>query len=216
VLCACLESQCESIRVGSVAATTESVSGGQRAAQVGGGVVMRPYRIISGGQTGADLGGLRAGRALGYIPGETLGGWMPRNFKNELGMRAWMAGMYGMREHAAEQYTPRTVANLMEADITLVFGDFRSPGSRQTVNLCERNGKLYFINPTVPVIAGVYRATDKINFTVNIAGNRESGNRGIEAYVYHVLLEAWAREDQRDLLAAAPLPNPLPRLIFPE
>jgi hypothetical protein len=47
---------------------------------------------------------------------------------------------------------------------------------------------------------------------VNIAGNRESVNRGIEAYVYRLLLEAWAREDQRELLRAAPWPDPLPKL----
>ncbi len=169
---------------------------------------MTPARLISGAQCGADLGGLRAAAALGI----QTGGFCPRNARTELGDRVWLIGRYGLTETPSRDYRPRTLLNIQSADVTLVFGEVQSVGSRLTVETAERAGKPVFINPSVDVVRGVWRASDKSAFTVNIAGNRESSNRGIEAYVYRLLLEAWAREDQQGLLKAAPWPDPLPKL----
>lgn len=167
---------------------------------------MRPTRIISGGQTGADLAGLRAGKALG-IP---TGGWMPKNFRNELGVRGWMREQFGMQEHASPHYNPRTLANVKDADVTLIFGTCATPGTRVTLNYCNALRKVRLVNPTP---SQLFALCGEYQLVVNVAGNRESGNRGIEAYVYRLLIEAWARPEQIDALRrAAPWPDPLPRL----
>lgn len=172
---------------------------------------MRPTRIISGGQTGADLGALRAGKALGYVPGETLGGWMPRGFKNELGERPWMHEQFGMQEHASPQYQPRTSANIQEADVTLIFGERHSPGSKLAIAYVAGFKKPWYLNPPPFDDPRWIIACD--GKVVNVAGNRESGNRGIEAYVYRVLIEAWGTPEQKDrLVKCAPWPDPLPTL----
>lgn len=167
--------------------------------------IMTPDRLISGGQTGADLAGLRAGRAL-QIP---TGGTMPCGFKTELGPRPWMATMYGMVEHHSPLYQPRTKVNVQAADVTFVFGETTSPGSKLTLSFLGGLRKLYAVNPTVAEI----QAWNLAGRHVNIAGNRESSNRGIEAYVYRLLIEAWAEGERLEALrGAAPWPDPLPRL----
>lgn len=168
----------------------------------------RPARIISGGQTGADMGGLRAGYALG-IP---TGGTMPRLFRNERGFQPWMHKRYGMVQHASPQYQPRTRMNIVEAQLTVVFGDLRTPGTYLTVQIATELGARWLVNPTIAQL----QAVDP-TWTVNIAGNRASGNWGIEAYVYRQLIEAWALPEQVDhLRACAPWPDPLPRLTHME
>lgn len=168
----------------------------------------RPARIVSGAQTGADEGALRAAAALGI----QTGGFCPREARSERGNRPWLIGRYRLTELPTRAYLPRTIRNIEDADVTLLFGEVASPGSRKTLEAIRARKKPYWVNPNVSVVYGLYQCTDKREWTVNIAGNRESVNRGIEAYVYRLLLEAWAREDQRELLRAAPWPDPLPRL----
>ena len=160
----------------------------------------RPTKIVSGGQTGADLGALRAGLVLA-IP---TGGWMPRGFRTELGSRPWMAKMYGMREHADHRYPARTLENVRESDLTLIFGDATEPGTRLTKRFCEDLGKPTATNPTVEFLQ-----TMPIACVINVAGNRESGNRGIEEYVVWLLVAAWGTVEQ---LAQHPPPKYMPRI----
>lgn len=159
-----------------------------------------PAKILSGGQTGADLAALRAGHAL-HIP---TGGWMPRHFRTELGPRPWYATMYGMTEHASPDYRPRTRANVEAADLTLVFGNAASIGTRLTIRFLRELGKPVLVNPTWAALA----AADLDGRIVNVAGNRESTNRGIEAWVYRWLIEAWADGEERARLRrSAPWPS---------
>lgn len=164
----------------------------------------RPTKIISGGQTGCDLGALRAGRILSI----QTGGWMPRGFRTELGSRPWMAKMYGMREHADHRYPARTLENVRESDLTLLFGDLTEPGTRLTARLCADLGKPVVTNPTVDFLAHVFDHTQPAA-VVNVAGNRESGNRGIEEYVVWMLVAAWGTVEQ---LAQHPPPKFMPRI----
>lgn len=161
----------------------------------------RPKKIVSGGQTGADTAALRAGRILG-LP---TGGWMPRSFRNELGSKWYYAQMYGMQEHADPRYGPRTRQNILDADLTLVFGDLLSPGSRLAFQVAAALEKPIVENPTVEFLT----ARDWTGLTVNIAGNRESRNHGLEAYVVHLLVAVWGTPEQ---LARCPLPKVLPRM----
>lgn len=168
---------------------------------------LRPTRIVSGGQTGADLAALRAGLALGYLPGDSLGGWMPRDFRNELGSRPWMKTQYGMREHRSPLYAPRTRQNVIDADVTLIFGDVRRPGSAQTVSYCSGFKKPYAENPSLEEVRAL--AAGKV---VNVAGNRALTNPTLEAYVYRLLIEAWGDDAQVERLRpSAPWPTVWPR-----
>ena len=177
-----------------------------------------PGRLISGGQTGADLGGLRAGKILG-IP---TGGTMPYRFMTEAGPRPWMKMQYGMTEHPSVRYSERTKVNVAEATITLVFGKFASAGSDVTLRAVA--GRPFAVNPDVATLQ-VLAARFDAQTVVNVAGNRESTNRGIEAYVVAVLVEAWgsllpagSTGPSRSPLAlatraaAAPYPKMLPAL----
>lgn len=144
-----------------------------------------PDAIRAGGQTGADQGALRAGLTLGFLPGSSLGGWAPRGFQTENGLAPWLRTRYGLQESPFKGYEGRTTENVREADQVLLFGHITSPGSRLTISLCRTLGKPYWVNPT----RGMLRELAWGN--VMVAGNRESGNRGIEAWVYWMLVETW-------------------------
>lgn len=157
----------------------------------------RPARIVSGGQSGADYAALRAAKAL-HVPS---GGWMPRGFKTEWGPRPWYADQFGMREHSSEGYTARTFANLMEADATVLFGSLAGPGSWQTYQKCLRAKKPIRVNPVPADLAAWVSYLNHARgqaglgpITLNVAGNRETLNPGIEAYVFAVLVRAWDLE----------------------
>jgi len=156
--------------------------------------VARVDRIVSGGQTGADQGALEAARRLG-IP---TGGWMPKGFMTEAGRRPEFAARYGMREHPRPDYTSRTEANVTDSDGTLIFGDVLSPGSRDTRAFCAEHDKPCLVVPWRPgrkppprAVADVRRWLERHAIRVlNVAGNRESVQPGIE-------------EAARDFLASA-------------
>lgn len=154
-------------------------------------------KIISGGQTGADRGGLEAAKQLG-IP---TGGSMPRGFLTETGLRPEFANLYGMRARSEAEYAPRTEANVVDADGTLIFGDVASTGSLNTKNFCERHRKPYYVVPwhsdqpaPLDVVAAFQRWLVAHNVRIlNVAGNRESVQPGIQATVKRFLLAALPR-----------------------
>jgi hypothetical protein len=163
--------------------------------------VNRPGKIISGGQTGADFGALRAAKILG-IP---TGGVMPRHFRTEAGSRPWMATRYGLEEHPSPQYRVRTEVNVQAADITVLFGDVANGGSRLTLVFCREHGKPYLINPSAAALATHDWASTPI---LNVAGNRESSNKGLEDYVVWLLVLTWGTEEH---LGKYPPPKWQPR-----
>lgn len=164
----------------------------------------RPTKIISGGQTGADQGALRAG----YVLGIPTGGWMPKGYRTEHGPQPWLR-RYGVQEMPTVSYRARTVRNLMEADGTIVFGNCENGGTRLTLRLLRAAGKPLLINPGPPQIRR-WTAAHQIR-TVNVAGNRETGNRGIEEYVFATLLMAWGEgEVQIPSIVAFPVLDPIP------
>ena len=172
-------------------------------------------QIVSGGQTGADQGGLEAAIALG-IP---VGGWAPKGWLTENGPDPTLEWKYGMKEHAKPGYPARTLANVQESDCTIIFGNLRSAGSMLTRELCVENKKPYSHIPGLYILLQEFRAhmqgkveeaklVDQFNhlrttqmgffrgfikgrFTVlNIAGNRESVQPGIQQAVKSFLIEA--------------------------
>jgi len=142
-------------------------------------------KIISGGQTGADRAALDF--ALAHdIP---IGGWCPRGRRAEDGIVPWL---YALQEHPDPAYQPRTVQNILEADLTVVFARSPlSPGSRFTLNQCRTRGKkhLWLSNfPDAKTDAKWLRAALRgFEGVLNVAGSRESKCPGIYHHVLRVL-----------------------------
>lgn len=143
--------------------------------------------IISGGQTGADQAGLAAARARGIA----TGGWAPKGWRTEQGPFPDLGTVFGLMEHETEHdYAPRTQANVDMADATVIFGK-RSRGSNLTERLCQLSGKPYkwVHKPGVTAEVGLRLWLKRTNpQTLNVAGNRESVNPGINSWVRFMLL----------------------------
>lgn len=139
-------------------------------------------KIISGGQTGADQGGLYVAHELGL----TTGGWMPKFYLTDDGLRPDLAEAFGLEEHKLASYPPRTEANVKDSDGTLVFGRSTSSGSQLTIRYCREHHKPCFQQYWVfghdwrdqPAKFRAWLQIHRI-VTLNVAGNRESQNPGI-------------------------------------
>ncbi len=139
-------------------------------------------KIISGGQTGADMGGLLAAKELGL---ET-GGTAPKNYMTEESSNWELKTIYGLI--AKGTYAERTLINVDSSDATVLFGDSNSAGSKLTATCCAAQRKPIIHNPGV--IAFYRFITENDVQVLNIAGNRESRNPGIEERVRAYLVEA--------------------------
>jgi hypothetical protein len=168
-------------------------------------------KVISGGQTGADLAAWKAARRFGI----KTGGFMPGGYLTEDGPRPEFAALYGAREHESPEYPPRTRANVLEADGTLVFAlKPPSPGTALTLRIAQdavrRHGKTccaiavghkahesrawrswYPLNDAYdPAWVALWIERTGIG-TLNVAGPRESRAPGIGAWVEAYLCEVF-------------------------
>lgn len=153
-------------------------------------------KVVSGGQTGADLGGLFAARDLGL---ET-GGWAPRGWRTERGSDPGLSA-FGLVECAQDGYPARTGANVRDSDLTLIFGNQWSPGCQLTMRYCGRFERTaFYVDWPFPRSGYRDQRMDALRDdvlrhpawgTLNVAGNRESRNPGIQeacrAFVREVL-----------------------------
>jgi len=140
------------------------------------------FIIISGGQTGTDQGGLLGAQDIGV---ET-GGWAPYKFLTEKGSD-YTLQRFGLKD-SYKGYAERTRMNARDSNITLWFGNVDSAGGKATKRACIRECKPFDVvtHMTVDEIAEViknyirivYHEKDK--FVINIAGNRESNNVGLQ------------------------------------
>lgn len=131
-------------------------------------VKTRLFKIISGGQTGIDRLGLEIGRQKGF---ET-GGTAPKNFRTERGPDYSLRDVFGLVESTSTNYLERTAQNIADADITVIFGNINSPGSKATIRLCEDMIKYDFVNPRVCDLQDEIQKRDVR--VLNVAGNRAS------------------------------------------
>jgi len=143
---------------------------------------MQLHKIISGGQTGADMGGLLAAKELDL---ET-GGTAPKNFMTEESSNWELKTIYGLV--ARGNYAQRTYHNVNNSDATVVFGDITTPGTKLTIRLCNELMKPLRINPPTKSLL-VFLEDHQIQ-VLNVAGNRESKDPGIEERVKEFLVEA--------------------------
>lgn len=144
-------------------------------------------RIISGGQTGADRAGLEAAKLLGL---ET-GGTAPLGYRTEVGADPSLAE-FGLSESNAADYGVRTETNVVDADATIVFGRATSPGSRKTISLAKKHGKpLLVVNKQEGAAESIRAFLNETGAqTLNVAGNRESKNKGIGEWVQTAIKDA--------------------------
>ncbi len=150
-------------------------------------------RIISGGQTGADQAGLEAAKQLS-IP---TGGMMPKFWMTEDGPRPDFERLYNMTESKLPDYPPRTESNIIFCNATVIFGYENSRGAGLTINLCKAHSRPFYIArwlspaeilPEIdPFRTFLYLHNPRV---LNVAGNRESMNRGIHDACKQWLLEA--------------------------
>lgn len=141
---------------------------------------MKTTKIISGGQTGADQGGLIGG----HLAGLETGGTAPKGYRTENGNDPSLKEL-GLVEHFSSSYPPRTCRNILDSDVTVLFGDMNSHGSVLTMTKAIKYNKPLLINPTAAELRK-YTGT-----TINIAGNRESVSPGIEKRVIDIVREAF-------------------------
>lgn len=154
---------------------------------------MKITRIVSGGQTGADMGGLFAALALD-IP---TGGYAPKNWMTETGPYPDLMKFFGLKETLILGYEHRTELNVYHSDATILFGDLNSPGSRMTSRLIQKfqkpnlhfdvvKGKVVMIQARREMLEWLEKHQVEV---LNIAGNRESLNPGIQQCVMEFLID---------------------------
>jgi hypothetical protein len=156
----------------------------------------RLTKIISGGQTGADTGALLAARQLDI---ET-GGFAPRGWLTENGPQEESLRRFGLIESGEPGYPPRTRANVVHSDGTLLVGDDQIGGTRLTDEIATELKKPVFRIPfevpdeTNTGIASLeefrcWLGRHRIE-VLNVAGNRESETPGIAEFTRAFLINA--------------------------
>jgi len=138
--------------------------------------VSRLHRVVSGGQTGVDRAALEAARVAGL----EIGGWCPRGRRAEDGL---IPTDYPLAETPSPRYPQRTAWNVRDSDGTLVLvrGTPRG-GSALTVRLATATGRPLLVvdldAAPDPATVAAWLAAGAIA-VLNVAGPRESENRGI-------------------------------------
>lgn len=164
------------------------------------------FKVISGGQTGVD----RAGLDAAYDIGVATGGFCTSDRRAEDGL---IPSRYNLSTVASTDYRVRTRANIEAADFTLILnrGELTG-GTRFTHSVCMKlEAKMHHTNfePFDPVVfpqvhnrhgvhAGYIFDTlhrrlpnlggSLVDFTLNIAGPRESKFPGIYHDAYGLCL----------------------------
>jgi hypothetical protein len=143
--------------------------------------------IVSGGQTGVDRGALDAALARGF----PCGGWCPEGRRAEDGV---IPERYPMRELPGGGYRERTIANVRDADATLIIHSGAvSGGTRLTLQACEKFGRPSLCVdaaavdvPQAAAMAAAFLAKHRVG-VLNVAGPRESGAPRAAAYAERVI-----------------------------
>jgi len=156
-------------------------------------------RIISGGQTGADRGGLDSALRC-RISRISYGGWCPKGRRAEDGI---IPDKYQLQETESTSYVPRTEANVVDSDATLIFTIGKlSGGSLRTLEFAQKHQR-----PVLHIDIGKYSREEAVksivkwlaekatkptpprNCVLNVAGQRESKAPGIQEKVTAIMVD---------------------------
>jgi hypothetical protein len=153
--------------------------------------------VISGGQTGANQAGWRAAQACG-VP---TGGWMPKGFLTARGSQRHFADLYGACEMPTAWYPTTTERNVRDSDGTVWFGPTDTPGAKTTLDACNRFKRpLMLVEPhrsILPADVVIWLRRNSQIKRLNIAGSRESENRGVGKRVERFLTVVFKRANAR-------------------
>jgi hypothetical protein len=150
-------------------------------------------KVISGGQTGADQGALEGAR----LAGVATGGLAARGWATENGPQEELLSSYGLTECLFPGYPARTRANILTSDGTLViYGEPLTGGSKLTVGYCLETGKTHYTAEWFHSWGSEMILAEILNFlyvneirVLNVAGNRESKNPGIQEATRRLVLQ---------------------------
>lgn len=139
----------------------------------------RPSMIISGGQTGVD----RAALDWAIAHEVPHGGWCP---KGRLANDGCLPFRYQLRETMSAGYSPRTRANVMDADATLILscGPLVG-GTKLTLRFASEAAKPHYVVdldlPLEPQLLKLraWQASHPHFSTLNVAGPSETRCPGI-------------------------------------
>jgi hypothetical protein len=154
----------------------------------------RIRKLVSGGQTGVD----RAALDFAIEHGLPYGGWVPKGGRAEdMAKPPGLLAVYPkMREHSSRDWAPRTKANIVNSNATLIIYDGhhpKGPGTKLTINLANSlNKPLLILNTRSEVDANVaqmevFLAQFDTDIALNVAGSRESSIPGIYESTKRVL-----------------------------
>jgi hypothetical protein len=153
-------------------------------------------KVISGGQTGVDQGALEAAKEAGL---ET-GGHMPLGFLTEAGKKPRLAKKFAMEQMHTEAYPVRTDMNCRNAHATVWIGKVGSNGYKCTKRCAHGNSNMWLeVMPDQDDAADLiclFIAEAEVmaakqtrhGLILNVAGNRESKNPGLQAQTRALLL----------------------------
>lgn len=151
-------------------------------------------KIISGGQTGADRGALDAAMSAGI----QLGGWCPLGRLAEDGI---IPEKYPLSETETNQYAERTELNVMDSDATLIVLHEKTTGkgTKLTENLCGKHKKpclkIQILQNNALETVGRWLQNNNVK-TLNVAGNRESEDAGIEMACFNFMKKLFSAHGQ--------------------
>lgn len=111
------------------------------------------------------------------------GGYVPKGYRTDAGPAPWLK-RYGLIETNVSAYPPRTELNVAHSDMTIVFGNDKSPGCKLTIKLCKAYERPFLVvnNFNDNDFIKCYREIMEDNpsgLIINVAGNRESSYPGI-------------------------------------
>jgi hypothetical protein len=131
--------------------------------------------------------------------GISTGGSAPQGWLTEAGPQEELLRGFGLVECEQPGYDSRTRANVLGADGTVIFGSYATGGSALTARLVRNEGKPFFY-VAFPEPRRKQAAEKVAEFrewlseneirTLNVAGNRESQNPGLQEFVREFLVEA--------------------------
>ncbi|MBF0146255.1 MAG: putative molybdenum carrier protein [Magnetococcales bacterium] len=146
-------------------------------------------KIVSGGQTGVD----RAALDFAMAKGIEAGGWCPKGRRAEDGT---IPQEYPLMETHREDYPYRTILNVIDSDGTLILFTGRLRGGSALTLRCAQKHQV----PCMSVdLRQEYRLEEVKQWIerngieiLNVAGPRESENRGIHDAAMQFFMQLWS------------------------
>ena len=145
---------------------------------------LKNLKIISGGQSGADRAALDFAMEHGFV----CGGWCPAGRMAEDGT---IPEKYPLKETGSSDPSERTIMNVNDSDGSLiVYRRELDEGTRHTIQFAKEVRKpIYIIKQDDTINREEFLIWMDVNNikVLNVAGPRESNDRGVYGFTFDVL-----------------------------